>query len=197
MNLYMDESRPSSLQLKLSTARKEGRARIASKAVKDTPIRLKKATATKPSNLAAVALQSISTPLSMAIRSAQRDWIWIRKPSDVVMTYPPDILHTIMMVCCREFGITLLEMRCRRRTQNLVLPRHMAMYLCRELTTKSLPEICRQFDGRDHTVALHACNKLTRLVMTDSFVCQTAAQLKEELWTYMENWRGVELARKL
>jgi chromosomal replication initiator protein len=56
-----------------------------------------------------------------------------------------------------QFQIKLAEMRSKRRTKNLVYPRQIAMYLCRELTQLSFPEIGRNFGGKDHTTVMHAC----------------------------------------
>ena len=46
--------------------------------------------------------------------------------------------------------------------QNIVLPRQVAMYLCKILTSKSLPEMGRKFSGKDHTTVLHAVRKDTK-----------------------------------
>jgi chromosomal replication initiator protein len=59
-----------------------------------------------------------------------------------------------------EFGITLQEIKHRRRNKNIVLPRQIAMYLSRELTELSLPEIGNSFGGKDHTTVLHSYNKI-------------------------------------
>ena len=47
-----------------------------------------------------------------------------------------------------------------------MFPRQVAMYLCRELTDASLPEIGRHFGGRDHTTVLHSCAKIARMEET-------------------------------
>ena len=59
-----------------------------------------------------------------------------------------------------EFGITLSELKTKRRNKNIVLPRQIAMYLSRELTELSLPEIGDYFGGKDHTTVLHSYNKI-------------------------------------
>ena len=56
----------------------------------------------------------------------------------------------------------------KRRQAHIVLPRQVAMYLAKELTQKSLPEIGDAFGGRDHTTVLHAVRKITREVQHDS-----------------------------
>lgn len=59
-----------------------------------------------------------------------------------------------------EFGVSLQELKTRRRNKNIVLPRQIAMYLSRELTDLSLPEIGVCFGGKDHTTVLHSYNKI-------------------------------------
>lgn len=59
-----------------------------------------------------------------------------------------------------EFGITLGDLKAKSRNKSVVLPRQIAMYLCRELTDLSLPEIGNLFGGKDHTTVLHSYNKI-------------------------------------
>jgi len=59
-----------------------------------------------------------------------------------------------------EFAISLHEFKTRRRNKNIVMPRQVAMYLSRELTDLSLPEIGDFFGGKDHTTVLHSYNKV-------------------------------------
>ncbi|MDD5465605.1 MAG: chromosomal replication initiator protein DnaA [Candidatus Omnitrophica bacterium] len=59
-----------------------------------------------------------------------------------------------------EFGISLQDLKTKRRNKQVVFPRQIAMYLSRELTDLSLPEIGELFGGKDHTTVLHSYNKL-------------------------------------
>ena len=59
-----------------------------------------------------------------------------------------------------EFGVSLHELKTKRRNKTIVLPRQVAMYLSRELTELSLPEIGDFFGGKDHTTVLHSYNKI-------------------------------------
>ncbi|MFH0855578.1 MAG: chromosomal replication initiator protein DnaA [Candidatus Omnitrophota bacterium] len=75
----------------------------------------------------------------------------------------PKKLITIDFIqrCVAEnFGVTLGELKTRKRNKNIVLPRQVAMYLSRELTDLSLPEIGQFFGGKDHTTVLHSYNKI-------------------------------------
>lgn len=66
-----------------------------------------------------------------------------------------------------EFGVSLSDLKTRRRNKNIVLPRQIAMYLSRELTELSLPEIGGLFGGKDHTTVLHSYNKIKEGLNSD------------------------------
>lgn len=66
----------------------------------------------------------------------------------------------IQRCVAEEFGISMQDFKTRRRNKNIVLPRQAAMYLSRELTDLSLPEIGEFFGGKDHTTVLHSYNKI-------------------------------------
>ena len=76
-----------------------------------------------------------------------------------------------------RFGITLQELTGDRRSQAIVYPRQVAMYLCRELTDSSLPKIGKKFGGRDHTTVIHATSKIAKLIKED----RSAYNLVQEL----------------
>ena len=60
----------------------------------------------------------------------------------------------------KYFNINISDMRTKRRTKAIAYPRQIAMYLVRNLTSYSLPEIGEYFGGRDHTTILYACSKV-------------------------------------
>jgi chromosomal replication initiator protein len=66
----------------------------------------------------------------------------------------------IQRAVAEEFGVSLQDLKTKRRNKTIVLPRQIAMYLSRELTDLSLPEIGRFFGGKDHTTVLHSYNKI-------------------------------------
>ncbi|HHU82821.1 MAG TPA: chromosomal replication initiator protein DnaA [Firmicutes bacterium] len=59
------------------------------------------------------------------------------------------------------------ELRAKKRTKDVTLPRQLAMYLCRELTDSSLPKIGEEFGGRDHTTVIYACDKIREQMNKD------------------------------
>ncbi|MGE5197343.1 MAG: chromosomal replication initiator protein DnaA [Deltaproteobacteria bacterium] len=73
----------------------------------------------------------------------------------------------IQRCVAEEFALSLHDLKTKRRTKNIVLPRQVAMYLSRELTDLSLPEIGEFFGGKDHTTVLHSCNKIKEVINKD------------------------------
>ena len=67
-----------------------------------------------------------------------------------------------------HYNIRVSDMSSSRRARAVARPRQVAMYLCKQLTARSLPEIGRKFGGRDHTTVMHAVRKVDELRSTDS-----------------------------
>ena len=78
-----------------------------------------------------------------------------------------------------RFNVKISDMSAKRRTKNVVLPRQVAMFLARELTGHSLPEIGGQFGGRDHTTVLHACAKIKNTVDKDPGLRDIIQQIRK------------------
>jgi chromosomal replication initiator protein len=76
-------------------------------------------------------------------------------------------IENIQKTVADYYKIKVADMFSKKRTRNLARPRQMAMYLARELTDLSFPEIGQAFGGRDHTTVLHACNKIEELKASD------------------------------
>jgi len=79
---------------------------------------------------------------------------------DMVTEEKKVTIDLIQRKVSEHFGIKPSEMRSKKRNRVVVYPRQVAMYLSRELTPLSLPEIGNYFGGRDHTTIIHACNKI-------------------------------------
>jgi chromosomal replication initiator protein len=80
-----------------------------------------------------------------------------------------------------RFHIKISDLKSRRRSKTLVHPRQIAMYLCRELTDSSYPEIGRQFGGKDHTTIIHACKQVIKAKDSDSALSATLDSLREQI----------------
>ena len=79
-------------------------------------------------------------------------------------------VELIQKKVAQYFNINLLDMKARKRTKTVVYPRQVAMYLSRDLTDLSLPEIGGSFGGRDHTTVMHACDKIEKGCKSDEKV---------------------------
>ncbi len=77
-------------------------------------------------------------------------------------------IENIQKTVADYFKIKVADMYSKKRTRILARPRQMAMYLARELTDLSYPEIGQSFGGRDHTTVLHACAKIEELKSSDA-----------------------------
>lgn len=77
-----------------------------------------------------------------------------------------------------HFHLKLVDMRSRRRTKAVVQPRQVAMFLCREMTKMSLPEIARNFGGKDHTTVLHACRQVEARSSNDAALARDIETLR-------------------
>jgi len=86
----------------------------------------------------------------------------------------------IVLVTAAHYGITRDQLKSKRRTNSVALPRQIAMFLMRRQTTLSLSEIGRFFD-RDHTTVIHACSKIERLMAEDKPMRETIDRLAEHI----------------
>jgi chromosomal replication initiator protein len=90
---------------------------------------------------------------------------------------PQVTIERIQEITSDRFGLSLDELCGDRRSQNIVYPRQVAMYLSRELTDSSLPKIGKQFGGRDHTTVIHATSKIARMIREDRSVYNLVQEL--------------------
>ncbi|MBP8599124.1 MAG: chromosomal replication initiator protein DnaA [Selenomonas sp.] len=71
-------------------------------------------------------------------------------------------MEVIQEIVASYFKMKIEDMHAKKRTRSIAFPRQIAMYLCRELTDTSLPQIGNFFGGRDHTTVIHACDKINK-----------------------------------
>ena len=90
-------------------------------------------------------------------------------------------IEDIQEVVGAKFHVKIGDLKSRRRSKTLVHPRQIAMYLCRELTEASFPEIGRHFGGKDHTTIIHACRQITKAKDADRNLHSTLEGLKEQI----------------
>ena len=105
-----------------------------------------------------------------------------------------DVLHDLLRVNNRRvtieeiqkkvaehFNIRLSDMSSPRRARAVARPRQIAMYLSKQLTSRSLPEIGRTFGGRDHTTVMHAVSRIETLMLEDSMIADDLELLKRNI----------------
>jgi chromosomal replication initiator protein len=89
-------------------------------------------------------------------------------------------LERVMQAVCEHFGVSLDEVQSRIRSKNLVVPRQIAMYICREMTDHSLPDIGRYFK-RDHSTVIHGHGKVRDLLDEDPVFAKMIEELMERI----------------
>ena len=80
-----------------------------------------------------------------------------------------------------HYNIRLSEMIGPKRVRNYARPRQVAMYLAKQMTSRSLPEIGRRFGGRDHTTVMHGIRRIEELKITDSQIADDLELLRRAL----------------
>ncbi|MFZ5610570.1 MAG: chromosomal replication initiator protein DnaA [Pseudomonadota bacterium] len=80
-----------------------------------------------------------------------------------------------------HYNIRLADLLSSRRTRTVVRPRQVAMFLAKKLTTRSLPEIAREFHGKDHTTVMYAVRRIEELAQTDSELDHDLTLLRRRL----------------
>ncbi|MDA0262298.1 MAG: chromosomal replication initiator protein DnaA, partial [Proteobacteria bacterium] len=87
-------------------------------------------------------------------------------------------IEDIQKRVAEHYNIRLADMHSPRRARSVARPRQVAMYLAKQLTTRSLPEIGRKFGGRDHTTVMHAVRKIDELRAADAGLSEDIDLLK-------------------
>ena len=96
-------------------------------------------------------------------------------------------IDNIQTLVCKHFKISKNEMLSSRRSRYLVRPRQVAIYLSKILTTKSLPEIGREFSNRDHTTVIHSVKTIEKLKTDNIEISNGINTLKNQILYKKEN----------
>lgn len=91
------------------------------------------------------------------------------------VAYPS--LASIIKAVCQFYHVSALDIRCERRTSDVVRPRHVAMYLGKQLTPLSFPTIGRLLGGRDHSTVVHGVRNIERAMLLDADLAHEVATL--------------------
>ncbi|MGE0579307.1 chromosomal replication initiator protein DnaA [Reyranella sp.] len=113
---------------------------------------------------------------------------------EITVEMAQDVLHDLLRQADRKvtvdeiqqrvaqhYNIKLAEMSSPRRARSVARPRQVAMYLAKQLTTLSLPQIGKRFGNRDHTTVMHAVRKIEELKGTDMSIAEDVELLKRQL----------------
>lgn len=123
-------------------------------------------------DLLAARLTENGRELEGAVTRLYATWQYMRTPitMDIAETVIRDLvanleprrikIEDILRIISRHYGVSKGDLLSQRRHRSVVWPRQIGMYLAKQLTARSLPEIGRRFGGRDHTTVLHAIRKI-------------------------------------
>jgi len=101
---------------------------------------------------------------------------------DLVRAYDRRLtIEEIQRKVAEHYNIRLSDMLSPRRARAIARPRQIGMFLCKELTDKSLPEIGRKFGGRDHTTIMHGVKRIVQLCDEDAGLREDVAVLRRSL----------------
>ncbi len=90
-------------------------------------------------------------------------------------------IDEIQRKVAEHYNLRMSDMHSARRARNVARPRQIAMYLAKQLTARSLPEIGRKFGGRDHTTVMHAVRKVDELMEADVQIAQDVDVIRRAL----------------
>ncbi len=90
-------------------------------------------------------------------------------------------IDDILRIVSRHYSVSKADILSQRRHRSVVWPRQIGMYLAKQLTSRSLPEIGRRFGDRDHTTVLHAIRKIDRELEANTRLRDELEELKKQL----------------
>ena len=90
-------------------------------------------------------------------------------------------IDIIQDIVASYYNLRIEDLKSQRRTRNIAYPRQIAMYLSRKLTDMSLPKIGEEFGGRDHTTVIHAYEKISENLKTDSSLQHTINDITKKI----------------
>jgi chromosomal replication initiator protein len=90
-------------------------------------------------------------------------------------------IESIQKAVAEQFGMKIAEIKAKNNSRSVVVPRQIAMYLAKQLTECSLPEIGRQFGGKHHTTVMHSVDKIIEARKSDKDLNRVLNQLTEQL----------------
>ncbi|WP_020678235.1 chromosomal replication initiator protein DnaA [Geopsychrobacter electrodiphilus] len=117
-----------------------------------------------------------STPINMEMAKNILKDILVEQNREIT-------IETIQKIVANHFNVKTIELKSSKRLKTLVLPRQIAMYISRKMTSCSFPEIGNRFGGKDHSTVIHAIKKIDQKMVED-------IQLKTTVERLMDNMRS-------
>ena len=117
-----------------------------------------------------------NTPLTLELaQQALKDQLVNAEKPEITMEYIQQIVAT-------HFKITTEDLNSKKRTQSIVFPRQIAMYLCRKILPNiSFPQVGMDFGGRDHTTVMHSCEKISIELENDNHLQNVILDLERRI----------------
>jgi len=117
-----------------------------------------------------------NTPITLELaEQALKDQLEGAEKPEISISY-------IQQIVAEHYNLTIADLNGRKRTQNIVFPRQIAMYLCRKLLeNQSLPNIGTAFGDRDHTTVMHSCNKIAVELDSDKHLGDVISELDRRI----------------
>ncbi|GFO67563.1 chromosomal replication initiator protein DnaA [Geomonas limicola] len=102
---------------------------------------------------------------------------------DIIVEKTKEIsVEMIQKQVAEHFRIKVSELKSDKRIKTLVVPRQIAIYICRELTKSSFPEIGEKFGGKDHSTIIHSVRKIEKQLASDPDLKATVEDIKKKLF---------------
>ena len=90
-------------------------------------------------------------------------------------------IEMIQKIVASHYGVEITDLLSKKRNKQIVIPRQVAMYLCRKLTDASYPQIGDQFGGKDHTTVIHAHDKMENVLKDDQELASIIEVLSQKI----------------
>ena len=101
---------------------------------------------------------------------------------DIIVEKSKEItIEFIQKTVADYYKLKVSDLKSEKRLKNLVIPRQMAIYLCREMTKASFPEIGEKFGGKDHSTVIYSVNKIGKLMEQESEILTAAEQIRKKM----------------
>ncbi|MGI9257082.1 MAG: chromosomal replication initiator protein DnaA [Salinispira sp.] len=90
-------------------------------------------------------------------------------------------INIIQQTVAEYFGVSVKDMKGKRRQNKIVIPRQVAMYIARDITEYSTTELGLEFGGRDHTTVMYSCDRIAERMKSDPFFADQVEALKKKV----------------